>query len=148
MFKESSEGQTHFCEGCETEARFEAHIPVEHTCGKTPSKDTREGWENKFDKKFLCHHDPGQIICEGDHLRTDSPDIVSEIKEFICKQVTLARSEGITEEAINCHDHCEKARKEERERCKEIIVQYFKGLILIPDPRSTGESLLKSLDQQ
>lgn len=33
MFKESPDGQTYFCQGCETEARFEAHIPVEHTCG-------------------------------------------------------------------------------------------------------------------
>ena len=40
--------------------------------------------------------------------------------------IERARHEAILEEGINCHKHCEEARKQERERCVGIVENKFR----------------------
>lgn len=56
-FKETEEGQTQYCEGCEEEARENKGVYA-HTCGKSTPTEKEGEWEKEFDDRFTLPNHP------------------------------------------------------------------------------------------
>lgn len=107
----SAEGK---CKGCNHEKEYNEPWTW-HTCEKgspTPPQDT--GLENKA----INIADWFRLFVDKDHRV--APEGIKELTFALSRLRAEAhregKAEGIQEEAVNCSEHCEKARKEERER--------------------------------
>jgi hypothetical protein len=70
----------------------------------------------------LMEKPPREMEKQASAINNENRD---EFLRFITDMIALATSkgkaEGMKEEALGCHEHCEEAKLEERKRCKEII---------------------------
>lgn len=72
-----------------------------------------EEWEERWDS-IPCNSE----VCSNCCLVINE----EEIKSFIASEIQKAYERGKEEEAIGCHEHCEKAKYEERARIEKLLM--------------------------
>jgi len=89
----------------------------------------KETWEERFDEEFNIGEENNGIVFrrKGEEFTRQIP--LCSIKAFIRQEKELSR-------------------KEERARIVGVIEDYFKGLIMIPSPQLTKESLIQKINQE